>query len=112
MIFHTWNRFTKEHLPFYLNNQVPLEYTDNLYRQLFKMMGKLIYFTKGFNNRVNKRNEILNDINPIEVPFYIKWYLNILVIFPIEILLKLYVYYLSPWHVSNILKKGTINNIE
>jgi len=110
MIFHTWNRFTKEHLPFYLANQVPSEYKEKLYRQLFSMMGKLIYYTKGVDNRIKKRNEILNDIDPIIAPLYIRWYLSILVALPNEFLLKFYVYYLCRWHVDSFLRNSAVNN--
>lgn len=104
MIFHTWKRLIHEHLLFYLNNKVPFQFKEKLFRQLFKSMGKLIYYTKGLNNRIQKRKEILNDIKPLRVPFYIKCYLTILVVLPIQPLLKFYIYYLSQWYVSRFLK--------
>jgi len=112
MIFHTWNRFTKEHLPFYLNNKVPFEFKEVLFMQLFSSLGKLVYYKTGYAKRKLQLKEILGDIKPIEVPFYIRFYLFILVLFPFKLALKFYVYYLSPWHVDRILKKETINNIE
>lgn len=99
MIFHTWTRLTKEHLPFCLNNKVPIEFKKILYSALFSSMGKLIVYTNGFKNRKTIRNKVLNDVKPLEVPFYIKWYLSLLVYLPVMWLLKFYTYYLSRWYV-------------
>jgi hypothetical protein len=104
LIFHTWNRLTKEHLPFYLHNKVPDQFKEILFRQLFSIMGKLIYYTEGFNNRRKRNKVLLKEIRPVIVPFYIKFYLAILVFLPFKPLLKLYVYYISPQYVNKHLK--------
>lgn len=104
MIFHTWNRYTKEHLPFYLENDVPFRFKEILFGQLFGSMGKLICHTNSFKKRKQQMNDIQNDIKPLLVPIFIKLYLTILVFLPHKPLLKFYVYYLSPWYVNKQLK--------
>lgn len=103
MIFHTWNRLVKEHLPFSLNNDVPIEFDKILYRQLISNMGKLIAYSKGFRNRLTIKKKVINDMRPINVPFYIRGYLSLLVFLPFKIFLKFYVYYLSRWYADKYL---------
>lgn len=105
IIFHTWTRLVKEHLPFCLNNEVPFEFKKILYKGLFSSMGKLIVYTKGFESRKKIKKSVINDVKPLEVPFYIRWYLALLVYFPFSILLKFYVYYYSRWYVDKLLIK-------
>ena len=103
MILHTWTRLTKEHLPFCLTHDVPIEFKKILYRGLFSSMGKLIVNTDGLQNRKRMKTKVLNDIKPIPVAFYIKSYLALLVYLPVKGLLKFYIYYLSRWHVDKFL---------
>ena len=100
IIFHTWTRLTKEHLPFCLTHDVPIEFKKILYRGLFSSMGKLIVYTEGFKNRQKIKIQVLNDVKPLEVPVYIRWYLSLLVCLPVMGLLKFYTYYLSRWYVD------------
>ncbi|TYB77005.1 glycosyltransferase family 2 protein [Bizionia myxarmorum] len=105
IIFHTWTRLVKEHLPFCLKADVPIEFKEILYKGLFSSMGKLIVYTNGFENRRTIRNKVLNDVRPLEVPFYMRWYLTLLAYVPLTSLLKFYVYYYSRWYVDKLLKK-------
>lgn len=105
IIFHTWTRLVKEHLPFCLKNDVPIEFKTILYRALFSSMGKLIVYTNGFKNRKVLKNKVLDDVKPLEIPFYIRWYLALLVYFPLTSLLKFYVYHYSRWYVDKLLIK-------
>lgn len=103
MILHTWTRLTREHLPFCLAHHVPPEFKKILYRGLFSSMGKLIVYTDDFKNRQEIKIKVLNDIKPLEAPFYIRWYLSLLVYLPVMGLLKFYTYYLSRWYVDKYL---------
>ncbi len=105
MVFLTWTRLVKEHLPFCLKNEVPTEFKKILYKALFSNMGKLIVYTNGFIDRWTIKNKVLNDVKPLEVPFYIRWYLVLLVYLPLTILLKFYVYYYSRWFVDKYFTK-------
>ncbi|WP_191859181.1 glycosyltransferase family 2 protein [Hanstruepera ponticola] len=104
MVFHTWKRFTLEHLPFYFNHKVPREYTKILFLELYRMMGKIICRTQGFTNRKIRLQNLKAEVSPLKLPFLIHTYLVILVFLPMTILLKFYVYYLSDWYSDKHLK--------
>ena len=100
-----WTRFVKSHLPFYLENEVPLLYKSLLYAYLYKTTGKIIYETKGLSKRISVRKTLLNEIEPVKLPFLLHSYLRVLTIFPFSIILKFYVYYLVPFYIKNFIKK-------
>ncbi|WP_055445294.1 glycosyltransferase family 2 protein [Lacinutrix himadriensis] len=100
-----WSRFVKSHLPFYLENEVPLKYKDLLYSYLYATIGKWICNTKGLAKRSALKKQLLEEITPISLPLLLRWYLSILVIIPVNIALKFYVYYLVPFYINNSIKK-------
>ncbi|WP_299399493.1 glycosyltransferase family 2 protein [uncultured Gelidibacter sp.] len=104
-IFHLWSRLIKSELQLYFEQEVPLEYKQHLFGQLFSTMGKIVGRTKGFKKRFNVYYQIPSDIQPIHLPNMIRVYLIILVFFPFQILLKFYVYYFSKWYVKNNIQK-------
>ena len=104
MIFHTWNRLVREHLKFYFLHDVPFEYKKILFRQLFANMAKVLFWTDGLEERQMKLRDLQEEISPLLIPKFIKYYLIVLVYLPFEIILKFYVYYLSPWYVDKSLK--------
>lgn len=110
MIFHTWKRFVKDHLVFYLNHEVPLEFKRVLFRQLFAMMGKQIVYSEDFNKRKAIKKQMFQEVKPVVIPWFLNVYLNILIYLPFKPLLKFYVYYLSRWYVDRNLNTGFIYN--
>ena len=95
-----WPRFVKEHLPFYLENKHETEFGQKFLRQLYHILGKQIYSTKGLVNRYTFKNQLLSEIKAVNPPLLIRLYLNILVLFPFSSVLKFYSYYLVPYIVK------------
>jgi len=100
-----WTRFVKSHLPFYLENDVPIRYKELVYAYLYKTTGKRIHQEKGFSNRNAMRKELLKEIEPVKLPFLLRLHLRLIATFPLSILLKIYVYYLVPFYIKNCIKK-------
>ena len=98
--FMQWPRFVKEHLPFYLENETPLEFNKMFFNQLYQIMGKQVYFTKGVFKRNSIKNRLLDDIKTVRVPFLIRLFLSILVVLPFSYVIKFYGYYLVPYIVK------------
>ena len=98
--FMQWPRFVKEHLPFYLENETPLEFNKMFFNQLYQIMGKQVYFTKGVFKRNRIKNRLLDDIKTVRVPFLIRLFLSILVVLPFSYVIKFYGYYLVPYIVK------------
>lgn len=96
-----WPRFVKEHLPFYLDNRSELEFGSMFLKQLYTILAKQVYFTKGLKKRYNFKNQLLSDIKSVNPPFLVRLYLNFLVVFPFSYVLKFYCYYLVPYIVKN-----------
>ncbi|MEP2171025.1 glycosyltransferase family 2 protein [Polaribacter sp.] len=104
MIFYTWVRLVKEHLPFYTIHKTPIEFNKILVGQIYSSMGKLIFYTKGFSERITKYKEIMLEIKPLMLPLYLRIYLWLLILFPFSYVLKFYVYYLVPFYRNNFIK--------
>lgn len=104
-IFNLWKRLTLSNLPFYLKYDVPYRYKELLFRQIYSCMGKLIFYTKGLQNRWSVYKSFSNQIKPLKVSFYFKFYLVILVLCPFSVLLKFYMYYWAPWYLNKYLNK-------
>ncbi len=100
--FMIWPRLVKEHLSFYIKNVVPLRYKKILFEQLYKSMGKQLYFTKPFSKRKFLKQKLLNEMHLVKVPFIIKFYLSILVVFPFSYIIKFFGYYLVPFIVKQL----------
>lgn len=96
-----WSRFLKSHLPFYLENEVPLKYKSILYNYFYQTTGKRIAETKGVNERMHLLKTIKHEIEPIRFPWLLNGFLNLLILFPFSFLRKLYVYYLVPYYIKN-----------
>jgi glycosyltransferase involved in cell wall biosynthesis len=100
--FMMWPRLVKEHLPFYLNTETPVEFKKILHAQLFKSMGKQLYFTKGYLVRKQLKQKLLAEIIPLEVSRIITLFLSILVILPFSVIIKFYGYYVVPYIKKSI----------
>ncbi|WP_026753221.1 glycosyltransferase family 2 protein [Sediminibacter sp. Hel_I_10] len=99
--FMVWPRLVKEHLPFYLTNEVPICFKHLLFTQIYQSMGRQIEYTKGLSERKKLKSVLLDDINSINVPVLIKFYLNILVFFSFAPVRKIYSYYIVPAVIKN-----------
>ncbi len=100
-----WTRFVKSHLPFYLEHDVPLRYKELLYAYLYQTIGKIICSTASSTKRKLKLQELLDEIQPVKLPYLLKLYLKLLTVFPFSVFLKLYVYYLVPFYIKNYIAK-------
>ncbi|MDG5492240.1 glycosyltransferase family 2 protein [Psychroserpens sp. SPM9] len=100
-----WPRYVKSHLPFYLENDVPLKYKELLYAYLYSTTAKRLCETKGIQNRKQLLKDMLNEIKPVKTPLVLRLFLSIMTIFPYPIFLKVYVYYLAPYFLKNHIEK-------
>jgi len=100
--FMQWPRLVKEHLPFYLENEVPIKFKQLLFAQIYTVIGKQIYFTSGLKNRLILRKALIGDIKTITLPFFIQIWLWVLVFFPFSYAMKFYSYYLVPYIVKQL----------
>ena len=106
--FMVWPRLIREHVPFFLTHETPLEFNQMLFTQLFQSMGRQLIFTEDATKRRQLKQRLFYDLKDIEIPLYIRLYLSLLTIFPFDILRKIYGYYLVPYVVRNIVKKNSI----
>jgi len=103
--FMAWPRLVKEHLPFYLSNEVPARFESLMFAQLFQSMGRQVQFTKGLWNRHLLKKSLVNELSAVRIPFLIRIYLAILVVFPFKFMRKIYSYNLVPYVVRHFLHK-------
>ena len=100
--FMVWPRLVMEHLPFYHQYPVPLQFKTLLFAQIFQAMARQICHTLGFGNRYALRKQLLSEIKSIDVPYSIQFYLGILVILPFELLRKIYGYHIVPAEIKKL----------
>ena len=91
--FMIWPRLIKEHLPFYLENDVPLQFKQMLFSQIYQSIGRQLQFTKGLKNRIKLKRQLLSEIKVVPLPFNIIFFLPILVLFPFKFVRKFYGFY-------------------
>lgn len=102
--FMQWPRFTKSHLPFYLENPVPMEFKKILFKGIYGSMGRMLNLTIGFENRRVLKEQLFKDIRPLKTPWLLKRYLYILMLFNSSYAYKFYIYYLVPKLMPSIIK--------
>jgi len=102
--FMVWPRLVREHLPFYLEYDTPLKFKSLLFNQIFQSMGRQIVFTKGISERRDLKQQLFSDLKDVHIPLIIRLYLSILVILPLEVLRKVYGYYVVPYIVKLLVK--------
>lgn len=100
-----WTRFTKSHLPFYLEHDVPLRYKALLYAYFYKTIGKIITGIPSYSERRVRLQTLLTEIKPVKLPYLLVFYLKLLTVFPLSVFLKLYVYYLVPFYIKHYIAK-------
>lgn len=102
--FMQWPRYMHSHLPYYLDNPVPDEYAKILFKWIYSMLGRMINLTEGIKNRKELKDKLMKEIKPIKTPFYIKTFLEILVLSNNPFLFKFYIYYLMPKSIPWLIK--------
>jgi len=102
--FMQWPRYTKSHLPFFLNNEVPLEFKKTLFKGIYGSMGRMLNLTAGIKERIELKKKLFKDIEPLNTPEILKSYLNILVYLNNPYIFKFYIYYLLPQSIPYIVK--------
>jgi glycosyltransferase involved in cell wall biosynthesis len=102
--FMQWPRFTKSHLPFYLEHNVPKEFKKILFKGIYRSMGRMLNLTAGFKERDLLKKKLLIEITPLKTPWIIKKYLDFLVIFNFPYVYKFFIYYLIPKLLPVIIK--------
>ncbi len=102
--FMQWPRYTKSHLLFYLNNEVPLDFKKTLFKGIYGSMGRMLNLTISIKKRVELKNQLFKDIEPLKTPGVLKSYLNILVYLNNPYIFKFYIYYLLPKIMLQIIK--------
>lgn len=100
-----WTRFLKSHLPFYLENDVPIKYKTLLYNYFYQTTGKRIQEAENFSDRKQLYHEIKKEIAPVRFPVGLRIGLQLLILFPFSFLRKLYVYYLVPYYINNHIQR-------
>lgn len=101
-VFFKWPRLVKEHLPFYLENDVPIQFEKVLFSKLYNVMGKQLYFTKSVSKRQILKRQLIKELEAIKIPLLIQFYLSILVVLPYSNIVKFYGYYVVPYIVKKI----------
>ena len=104
--FMQWPRYTKSHLPFYLNNEVPLEFKKILFKGIFGSLGRMLNLTEGIKKRWSLKQKLYSETSPIKTPWILKRYLDLLVVFNFSYVYKFYIYYLIPKLLPHIIKKN------
>lgn len=101
--FMQWPRFTRSHLPFYLNHKVPVEFKKILFKGIYRSLARMLNLTKGIKNRKALKDQLLKEISPIETPWIINSYLNFMVLINTTLVYKIYIYYFIPKFLPKII---------
>jgi glycosyltransferase involved in cell wall biosynthesis len=102
MAFMMWPLIIYSHIPFYLENRDQKEYYEILKIKMYTSIAKMIHSTQGFKQRVEIRQNLLKDIQPMELPVILKLYTQILVLINNDFVLKFYLYYLLPFYTKKV----------
>ncbi len=100
--FMIWPRLIKEHVPYYLENQVPLKFKRILFSKIFKAAGRQIVYTSGFLNRLELYKSLKFEMQLIHIPLIVRIFLKCFVVLPFIWLRKFYEYYIVPHILNNM----------
>jgi glycosyltransferase involved in cell wall biosynthesis len=100
--FMQWPRIIHSHIPFYLKNKDEKEYYEILKIKMYTSIAKMIHGTQGFKQRIEIRQNLLKDIQPMELPVILKLYTQILVLINNDFVLKFYLYYLLSFYTKKV----------
>lgn len=90
--FIQWPRLTLAHLPYHLQNPLEEEFGRILKQKIYSSIPKMIVETKGLKARQTLKKKLIQDISPLTMPLLLALFINVLVIFPNDLVLKLYIY--------------------
>jgi glycosyltransferase involved in cell wall biosynthesis len=100
--FMQWPRLIHSHIPFYLSHIQQKEYGEILKKLLYSSIAKMIHETKNVKQRKSLRDKLLNEIEPIKLPFILRSYSLLLVYLNSTFMLKLYLYYIMPLYTRTV----------
>lgn len=99
--FLKWNRLVITHIAYAVKNPQQTEYDKILRKEVYSSIGKMIFHTKGFNERKNLLINCRNEILPWTIPTFLLAYLKFLTYLPLLIVSKFYHYYLLPKYLKS-----------
>lgn len=91
--FLQWSRYILTHIPYAINNPHQKEFHNIVRKNVFHLMGKMIYTTPTLKARKALLKNTQNEILPWILPTSILLYMKLLVYWPNESLSKFYHYY-------------------
>jgi glycosyltransferase involved in cell wall biosynthesis len=100
--FMQWPRLIHSHIPFFLSHADQKDYGEILKKHLYSSIAKMIHETKDVKQRKSLRDKLLNEIEPIKLPFILRSYSLLLVYLNSTFMLKLYLYYIMPLYTRTV----------
>ncbi|MDT0295735.1 glycosyltransferase family A protein [Mesonia ostreae] len=93
-----WNQYITIYIPYYRRGKTPQAFKVLLHKKLFASVFKLLIATQGFKKRVKLSTQLLNEMEPIKLPFLFKMYMWLIILTRSNSLYKFFAFYILPFY--------------
>ncbi len=101
-VFTYWDRIVNAHLPYVIKNTVPVNFEKLVAKKVYGSIIKMLYLTKGLTKRSKLKKRLFKQIDQIPQPILFHIFSNIIILFPLKVVYKIYVYYIIKYHKLNL----------
>lgn len=103
-VFTYWEPLVKEHIPYSLQTKVPLAFKQDVHKKMLGYIPKMYAHTKGFKNRNNLKNKVLQEIKPLTIPTLLKPFIFGIYVTGSKTLYKMYFHYILKPYLNKLFK--------
>ena len=100
--FTYWEPLIKEHIPYLISKEVPIEFKKEVLIRVYAYIPKMLVLTNGFSNRRQLKKKLLQEIKPLNIPFFIKIFINLVVLSGSLNLYKFYFFYILKPFIKHV----------
>ncbi|RSK40499.1 glycosyltransferase family 2 protein [Mangrovimonas spongiae] len=104
--FTYWEPLVKEHLPFLLLNQVPLQFKTEVFKRVYGYLPKMLALTHGVKNRFKLKKKLKREILPLHLPWLLQPFIWITALTGSLNFYKFYFFYILNVYMKTI-KNGS-----
>ncbi|WP_158524994.1 glycosyltransferase family 2 protein [Winogradskyella epiphytica] len=102
--FTYWEPLIHEHIPYLLENEVPLAFKKEVLIRAYGYIPKMLSVTVGYSQRKLLKKKLLKDIQPLGIPVITSLFIHLTIVTGSRNLYKFYAYYVLKYYMRYIVK--------
>lgn len=103
-VFTYWEPLIHEHIPYLLAHEVPLTFKKQVLVRVYGSIPHMLFLTKGYVEKKRLKNKLLQEIKPLNIPIFLRPFINIVMLSGNMNVYKVYAYYVLRYYMRHVVK--------